>query len=78
MSARQLSAELRISMKEVPAHLAHVARSIRPERKLALIPSECHACGFAFSDRQRLSIPFRCPKCRHEGISEPIFSIVKE
>ncbi len=76
MSARELSAELHISMKDVPGHITHVARSVRPARKLSVIPAECRACGYVFVDRSRYTIPSRCPKCRHEGISEPVFSVV--
>ena len=77
MSARELSLALRVSMKEVPGHLIHVARTVRPARRLCITPAVCHACGFVFADRKRFSTPSRCPKCRHEGISEPFFSIVE-
>lgn len=75
MTARELSKELRISEKEVVAHLNHVAKSVQSPKRLIIEPSSCHKCGFVFRNRQRFSSPSRCPECRHEGITRPEFSI---
>ena len=75
MTARELSKTIRISEKEVIAHLEHVARSLHLPRRLVLDPPVCNKCGFVFTDRQRFSIPSRCPDCRHEGIQPPAFTI---
>jgi predicted Zn-ribbon and HTH transcriptional regulator len=75
MTARDLSKAIRISEKEVIAHMEHVAKSAQPPKRLVIEPSACNKCGFVFSDRRRFSSPSRCPQCRHEGISPPVFRI---
>jgi len=75
MTARDLSKAIRISEKEVIAHMEHAAKSIQPPRRLIIESPVCHKCGFVFSDRRRFSSPSRCPQCRHEGISQPAFRI---
>lgn len=74
-TARDLSKLLRISEKEVVAHMEHVSRSLKLPKRLIVDPSICHRCGFTFSDRRRFSSPGRCPKCRHEGIQPPSFRV---
>ena len=76
MTARELSKALKISEKEVIAHLDHVAKSIQPPKRLIIQPSVCQQCGFVFRKRSRFSSPSRCPECRHEGITRPEFSIL--
>lgn len=75
MTARDLSKALRATEKEIIGHLAHVAKSIRPPKRLIIEPSFCNKCQFTFSDRRKFSSPSRCPRCRHEGISPPAFRI---
>ena len=75
LTARELSRELRASEKEILAHMEHVAKSLKPPKRLMIDPARCHQCGFTFSDRRRFSIPSRCPRCRHEGIQPPSFKI---
>ncbi len=76
MTARDISKVIRISEKEVLAHLEHVSKSIQPPKRLVIDPSVCQQCGFVFRDRRRFSSPSRCPECRHEGITRPVFSIL--
>jgi predicted Zn-ribbon and HTH transcriptional regulator len=75
MTVRDLSQALRFSEKEIISHLEHVERSLKAPRRLIVTPAACHKCGFAFTGRHRLSTPGRCPRCRHEGISPPLFQI---
>ena len=75
MTARDLSKAIRISEKEVIAHMEHVAKSLHPPKRLIIEPSICNQCGFVFSSRRRFTSPSRCPQCRHEGIRPPVFSI---
>ena len=75
MTARELSKALRISEKEVVAHLDHAAKSVQPPKRLIIEASTCQQCGFVFRNRRRFSSPSRCPECRHEGITRPEFSI---
>jgi len=78
MTARDLSKTIRISEKEVIAHMGHVSKSLHPPKRLIIEPSVCNRCGFVFADRRRFSSPSRCPQCRHEGISPPAFRILIE
>ncbi|WDT78986.1 MAG: hypothetical protein MPW14_17755 [Candidatus Manganitrophus sp.] len=75
MTARDLSKRLRATEKEILGHLEHVAKSVRPPKRLIIAPSFCNQCQFTFSDRRKFSSPSRCPQCRHEGISPPAFRI---
>jgi predicted Zn-ribbon and HTH transcriptional regulator len=75
-SAKELSSSVRISEKEVYDHIEHIRKSLlRSEQLLAVTPAECRKCGFQFSKRERLKKPGKCPVCRGEAISAPLFSI---
>lgn len=78
LSAREISGRIGIPEREVYAHLPHVGRSAgRAGGRLAVTPAECRRCGFAFRKRDRLARPGRCPVCRGESISEPLFVVEK-
>jgi predicted Zn-ribbon and HTH transcriptional regulator len=73
-SARDLSVRVRISEREVLAHLPHLERSLAHDgMQLAIEPAECLACGYRFAERARHSTPSRCPECRSERIAPPLF-----
>lgn len=75
-SAREISLAVRRPEKEVANHLEHLRKSLRSEGlRLVMIPAECRGCGFLFRKRERLRPPGRCPLCRGEAISDPIFRI---
>lgn len=67
-SARDLSARLRISEREVLDHLPHIT-------DLVIEPAECKACGFVFEARTRAKKPSRCPECKSERITPPRFRV---
>jgi predicted Zn-ribbon and HTH transcriptional regulator len=74
-SAKEISALVGLSEKEVLDHLTHIRRSGRPkEESLTITPSLCRTCGFVFRKRERLTRPTRCPVCRGERIADPLFS----
>lgn len=76
LSAREISAAVGISERDVAGHLEHLRRSVRRQgRHLQVIPASCHHCGFEFSKRTRLDRPGRCPRCRGESLSEPRFHL---
>lgn len=64
---------LEMKVTVVEDEVAHVVRSTK--KKLRITPAECEACGFVFRDRERLSSPSRCPKCRSERITSPVFTL---
>jgi len=77
LTARELSARVRISEKEVSGHLEHVARSLRHSgERLRVEPAQCLACAFVFKERTRLTKPSKCPVCRSERLDPPRFVIL--
>jgi hypothetical protein len=72
LSAREISARVRIPEKEVLDHLEHIRTAAHDSgEKLRLVPAACRKCGFEFHKRERLARPGRCPVCRGEQIREP-------
>jgi len=76
LSALQISARAGIPEKEVYAHLPHVKKTVgRLGERFLVTPAECNTCGFTFRKRERPDKPGRCPLCRGESISPPLFAI---
>jgi hypothetical protein len=77
MSSRRLAEIVGISERQVEDHLSHIAKSVARDHSLRFLlePSECQDCGFVFRDRNRLTRPSRCPRCRSEAITDPRYSI---
>jgi len=75
LTARDISRILGISEKEVYEHLPHIERSEGPGTQLIAEPARCLRCGFVFTKRTRFTAPGRCPVCRSESISEPVYGI---
>lgn len=76
LSAREISAEVRISEKEVVYHLEHIRMAAqRGGGRLLITPAACKRCGFEFKKRERLTKPGKCPICRGQQIQEPLFSV---
>jgi len=75
LTARQISAHVGIPEKEVVTHLPHIQKTVETLKgRLAVTPAECRQCGFVFRKRERPKKPGRCPICKGESISEPLFS----
>lgn len=78
LTARELSAQVGISEKDVAEHLEHLTRSLRAEgAALEVVPAQCLACGYVFTDRRRLTRPGACPSCRATRIDPPAFRLVR-
>jgi hypothetical protein len=78
LSARDISADAAIPVREVYEHLDHIQRTLhKGGKEFIVIPAECRKCGFVFRKRDRLTKPGKCPVCRSELIQEPLFSIQK-
>ena len=76
LTAKDVSAEVKIPEKEVYGHLEHIQKSLaKTGQHLNIKPAECLKCGFIFTKRDRLKTPGRCPVCHEEHIQEPFFSI---
>ena len=74
-SSLELSQRLSLSEKEVLDHLTHIARAPGPGYRFQITPAICKNCGFAFKKRERLTMPSRCPVCRHQSIQRPRFAL---
>jgi transcriptional regulator len=74
-TARDISQILGIREKEVYEHLPHVERSAGPGENLIVQPARCMNCGFVFAKRKRFTSPGRCPVCRSESISRPVYGM---
>ncbi len=74
-SVREISQELRISERDAIGHLEHLARAKSGEMRLTLLPARCLSCGYTFNKRSRLKKPGRCPVCKGEHISGPLYTL---
>jgi len=78
LSAKEISAQIGVSEKEVYEHLEHLRKTLnKSEYHFVMRPPACRKCGFLFRKRERLKKPGRCPVCRSEVIEEPLFVIKK-
>ena len=76
LSAREISAAVRIPEKEVLDHLEHIRTATHKSgQQLHLTPAVCKKCGFEFRKRERLTRPGKCPVCRGEQIAEPLYGM---
>lgn len=76
LSAKEISAEVHISEKDVYEHLEHIERSAhKTGHHFTVVPAVCTKCGFVFKKRERLKKPGRCPICHEEKIQAPLFGI---
>ncbi len=76
VTAQEISGAIGIPEKEVYRHLEHIRRSLRGSGVvLEVTPARCRKCRFVFAGRERLTSPTKCPVCRHEAISEPLFAV---
>lgn len=77
LTARDLSVRVGISEKDVAEHLEHLRRSLKPEgERLEVEHARCLACGFVFRDRERLTKPSRCPRCKGQRLTPARYGIV--
>ena len=74
MTVRELAEWFRADSRDILTDLQHVAQSVKPG-KLVMDPSACRQCGFVFKKREKHKRPSRCPECKAEKITEPVFSI---
>lgn len=73
---REISQKLGISEKEVIAHLPHVKHSAkRKGYDFVIEPSNCLTCGFTFGHREKCRKPSRCPHCKGEKLTAPMFGL---
>lgn len=71
----ELARELETTPATVVEHVRHLAHSVEHDgEQLLVAPPECEDCGFhRFDDPANL--PSRCPECKSEAVTEPMFRI---
>ncbi len=71
----------RSEAKGLYEELAHASRTLNRATQgrmvIAMVPPRCLSCGYVFKDVKRPRRPSRCPKCKSERISRPMFTIIK-
>ncbi|MDQ7781960.1 MAG: hypothetical protein RDU20_03710 [Desulfomonilaceae bacterium] len=72
-SARDLSRILGIREREVYDHLPHVEKTVGKGASIIREPARCLMCDYVFKKRRRFTTPGRCPICRSENISPPLY-----
>ncbi|MFH1481598.1 MAG: transcriptional regulator [Pseudomonadota bacterium] len=72
---KELSAEVRLPVREVLDHLKHVQKSVRPPLRFVMHPASCLRCGFVFRERRKLDPPSRCPKCKDSHVQDPRYGV---
>ncbi|MCB9641298.1 MAG: transcriptional regulator [Myxococcales bacterium] len=73
---RQLSKEAHLSERDVLFQLEELQRSLKKSpQRLEIEPARCLSCGYTFETRERFQRPGRCPKCKGQRISHPLFSL---
>lgn len=76
LSTDQISLLLEIDRKDVYEDLVHIARSLHKSRwQLIMFPPRCLKCGYVFSS-DKPKKPSKCPKCRGERVSDPLFKVI--
>ena len=74
-TAKDISRILGLKEREVYDHLPHVEKSLGSGASVICEPARCLTCDFVFAKRKRLTNPGRCPVCRSEHISAPVYGI---
>lgn len=74
LSAKDLSARLQITTKEILEHMGHIQKSQKKfSGRIDISPAQCRKCGFGFSKRKKFSKPGKCPLCKSQYIEPPAF-----
>ena len=75
ISLQHQANQFRVEMREISDDVEHIRQSIKGKADLVMQPAQCRQCGYVFKERSRVKRPSRCPRCKHERIMPPLFSI---
>lgn len=80
LSSRRIAEIVGITERQVEEHLGHIVKTVARDRLLRFVmePAACQDCDFVFRERERLTRPSRCPRCRSEAITEPRYRIERQ
>ena len=71
----EIASEFEITTASALSHVEHIAKSLDgTDEQVLVAPPECPECGFDEFD-SLINRPSRCPECKNERISEPIFTV---
>jgi len=75
LSPADIAREFDVRASTALDHVDHLARSLEPtDEALMAAPPACNDCGFDGFDRL-VNRPSRCPECKSENVSEPVFTV---
>jgi len=75
LPAGAIAREFDIQTATALEHVEHIAQSLAgTDEQLLVAPPECEECGFSDFD-DPVNRPSRCPECKHEGVTEPVFRV---
>jgi len=83
LSAEDIAALLgeRIDPDTIYEDIEHVAKSVYAEsggeESVIMFPPKCRACGFIFRGLKKPRRPGRCPKCKSERVTPPLFKTME-
>ena len=73
--AGQIATEFEITTATALSHVEHISKSLDgTDEQLLAAPPECRDCGFDGFD-SLINRPSRCPTCKSESVSEPVFTV---
>lgn len=75
ISVQHLANHFRVEMREISEDMEHIRHTLKGKADLIVQPAQCRQCGYIFRERSRLKKPSRCPRCKHERIMPPLFSL---
>ncbi len=75
ISIQHLANLFRVEMREISEDMKHIRQSLKGKTDFIVQPAQCRQCGYVFRERSKIKRPSRCPKCKHERIMPPLFSI---
>lgn len=75
LTVREISGRWGLKFKQAAEDIEHIAKSAKPLRIRLDDPARCLDCDFVFNDRRRLTAPSRCPKCKSDSTTDPVFSL---
>ncbi len=75
-SLKELADHFGVDVRDITKDLYHISQTVKSQhKKFKRKWAECNSCGFVFKDRQKFTRPTKCPRCKSEDITEPVFSI---
>ncbi len=78
ISLQHIANLFKTTVKDIREDMKHIKYSMQQNEELMMLPAECKSCGYVFRERSKIKRPTKCPKCKHERIIPPLFSLKKK